>query len=308
MPHRAVTIALFAPVVVTIGVAIGATAIGAASTLGQPQRPSERRTREVYVSVVDSSGKPVTGLSAGDFVVKEEGVAREVLTAAPATDPLTIAVTVDDSQAATPLIQFIREGLSGFVKALDGKAEIALSTFGDRPTPLVEYTQSTATLEQGIRKLFARSGAGAYLLEALNELSKGLARKEVPRKTIVAVTIENATEFSNLYYPNVLDALKKSGAALHVLAIGSPSSSLSDEMRNRNIVIADGTDLTGGRRDQVLAESGIPDRLKQLASELTNQYVVSYSRPDTLIPPEKIEVTVKKPGLTVRAPKRVTGR
>ena len=58
----------------------------------------------------------------------------------------------------------------------------------------------------------------------------------------------------------------------------------------------------------MLAESGIPDRMKQLANEMLNQYVVSYSRPETLIPPEKLEVTVKKPGLTVRAPKRVTGR
>jgi VWFA-related protein len=299
MPHPAVTLALIAPVVI---------AIGAASTQTPPQRPSERRTREVYVSVVDSSGKPVTGLAATDFVVREEGVVREVLNAGPATEPLTIAVTIDDSQASTPLIQFIRDGLSAFVKTLDGKAEIALSTFGDRPTPLVEYTQSTATLEQGIRKLFARSGAGAYLLEALSEVSKGMERKEKPRKAIVVLEIENGTEFSNLYYPNVLEALKKSGAVLHVIAIGSPSTSLDDEMRNRNIVIAEGTALTGGRRDQVLAESGISDRMKQLANEMTNQYVVSYSRPETLIPPEKLEVTVKKPGLTVRAPKRVTGR
>jgi hypothetical protein len=73
------------------------------------------------------------------------------------------------------------------------------------------------------------------------------------------------------------------------------------------MVIAEGTAQTGGRRDQVLAESGISERLSQLADELTNQYVVTYSRPEQLIPPEKLEVTVNKPGLTARAPKRVKG-
>jgi VWFA-related protein len=273
-----------------------------------PQRPSERRTREVYVSVVDKTGKPVSGLTAADFVVREENVVREVLTAGPATEPLTIAVTVDDSQASTNAMQFIRDGLNGFFKKLDGKAQIALSTYGERPTPLVEYTDSTVQLQKGVGRLFARSGAGAYLLEALVELSRGIGKREAKRPVIVVVAVESDTEFSNLYYTNVLDALKQSGATLHFLGIGSPASSVTDEMRNRNITIAEGTSLTGGRRDQVLAESGLADRLAQLADELTSQYVVSYSRPETLIPPEKIDVSVNKPGLTVRAPKRLPVR
>jgi VWFA-related protein len=271
-----------------------------------PKRTSESRNREVYVSVLDNSGKPVTGLTAADFVVREDNVAREVLSAGPATEPLTIALTVDDSQASTSAMQFIRDGLGRFFKRLDGKAQIAMSTFGERPTPVVEYTDSTAQLEKGIGRLFARSGAGAYLLEALVELSRGIERREAKRPTIVVIAVENGTEFSNLYYAKVLEALKRSKATLHVLAIGTPSGSTSDEMRNRNITIAEGTALTGGRRDQVLAESGLGDRMVQLADEMTNQYVVSYSRPETLIPPEKIEVSVSKSGLTVRAPKRLT--
>ena len=55
-------------------------------------------------------------------------------------------------------IQFIRDGLAAFFKKLDGKAQIALSTYGERPTPLVEYTDSTAQLQKGIGRLFAQIG------------------------------------------------------------------------------------------------------------------------------------------------------
>jgi VWFA-related protein len=274
--------------------------------LQAPQRPSEQRNREVFVSVLDN-GKPVTGLTAADFRVKEDNVAREVLSARPATEPLTLAVTIDDSQPATSAMPFIRDALTAFVKRLDGKAQIALSTYGERPTSLVEYTDNTAELQKGIGRLFARSGAGAYLLEALVELSKGIERKEAKRPAIIVIAVESEAEFSNLYYTRVVDAVRQSGATLHFLGIGTPSASTTDEMRNRNMAIAEATSLTGGRRDQVLAESGLSDRLVQLADELLNQYVVTYSRPEQLIPPEKLEVTVTRPGVTVRAPKRLPG-
>jgi VWFA-related protein len=271
-------------------------------------RQSGAKNRDVYVSVLDKAGKSVTGLSAVDFSVREDGNPREVLKAGPATTPLTISLLIDDSQAAQPAIQFLRDGLNGFIDALDGKAEIALATFGERPTSVVDYTQSAVALKKGVTRIFSRQGGGAYLLDAIVEVSRGLQKREGARPVIVAVTMEDGPEFSNRYFEPVLEDLQKSGATLHVLAIGTPSSSQDDEMRNRNIVIADGTSRTGGRRDQVLALSAIPEVLKQLAAELNNQYVVTYARPEMLIPPQKVDVTVTQPGLTVRAPKRLSGR
>jgi Ca-activated chloride channel homolog len=276
---------------------------------GTPRTPraSDKRTRDIYVSVVDGNGKAVTGLTAEDFTVREDGVAREVTSAGPATDQLTISLLVDDSQSASEAVQFMRDALPSFVQRLSGKAEIAVATVGERPTNQIDYTTSTDALKKVLGRLFQKTGSGAYLLDGIIEVSRGLQKREAKRPHIVAISTEGP-EFSNRSHQQVLDALYASGASLHVLALGQPSDSQADEMRERNIVIGEGPAKTGGRRDQVLALSGLTDRVNQVADELTNQYVVQYGRPDQLIPPEKVQVTVKRQGLTVRARTRATDK
>jgi VWFA-related protein len=280
--------------------AIPALALAAACLL-PAHADAQTKPTDVYVSVVDGKGSPAPGLTAEDFRVREDGTAREVLKAGPATEPLTVALLVDDSQVANAGILMIREALQNFLTALAGKAEISIVTFGERPTIAVDYTTDQKKLLDGANRIFPRTGAGGYLLDAIVDVSKGMQKREPKRPVIAVLVIEAGAEFSNRYYESVLSELAKGGAALHVVAIGQPNSSLTDEIRNRSQVIAEGTERTGGRRDQVLAITGAPEKMKQLANELLQQYVVTYSRPETLIPPEKIEVTVTKPGLTARA-------
>jgi VWFA-related protein len=261
----------------------------------------QAKPTETYVSVLDSKGDPAPGLTAEDFRVREDGVAREVLKAEPATEPLTVALLIDDSQAATPAVQMIREAVDGFITALSGKAEIALITFGERPTIALDYTTDQKKLHDAANRIFPRTGAGAYLMDAIIEVSKGLQKREAKRPVIAVLMLEDDVEFSNRHYDQVLDPLAKGRAALHVVSLGQPNTRLTDEIRNRDQVIAMGTERTGGRRDNVLAFTAAAPKMKQLAAELTHQYVVTYARPETLIPPEKIDVTVAKPGLTARA-------
>jgi VWFA-related protein len=292
----------------TLGLA--ALALGSFDYSGQAaaRRPaSEARSQTVYVSVLGPKGAPVTGLSAADFTVREDGAAREVLTAAPATDPMQVVLIVDDSQAATDALQPLREGLAAFVDKLKGRAEIGIVTSGDRATSLVSSTTDATALKTGINRIYARPGAGAYLLDAIMDVSQGFQRRKAERPVIVALTMEG-TEFSNLQHETVQKQLEASGAALHVLSVGTPGASMADEMRNRNQLIAEGTERTGGRRDQILTPSGITEALPRVADELLNQYAVTYGRPEMLIPPEKIQVKVSRPDVTVRARTRTAGR
>lgn len=291
------------PAIGLLALTLGLTGLPAQTP---PRGADPARSARVYVSVL-ARGVPVTDLAAADFSVREDGVTREVLRAEPAADPMQVVLIVDDSQAAMDAVQPLREGLTAFVRRLKGRAEIGIVTIADRPASLVSSTADTAALEKAIGRIFPRSGSGALLLDAIMDVSRGFSRRKAPRPVVVAVTMEGV-EFSNLQYESVLRELRASGAALHVLAVGTPSPSMADEMRNRNQVIAEGTAETGGRRDQVLTPSGLAEALPRAADELLHQYVVTYSRPESLIPPAKIQVAVSRPGATVRARTRAAGR
>ena len=106
---------------------------------------------------------------------------------------------------------------------------------------------------------------------------------------------------SNRYHDQVQKALDDAGASFHIVMVGAPPNDFaSSEGRERAITFSTATDSTGGRYDNVLAASALPDRLKQVANELTHQYLVTYARPDSLIPPEHVTITGKRADLVVR--------
>jgi len=258
--------------------------------------------RAMYVSVVNDAGEPVPDLGPEAFVVREDNAQREVLRVVPAVDPMQVAILVDTSQAARDDIAHMRTALPPFIAALtggEGKNQVAIIALGERPTIFADYSTSPAALKKGVDRIWAAPGSGAYLLDAILETCQGFKKREAARPVIVSITTEGP-ELSNLQHDQVLEPLRASGAAYHAITLGRPSSSLSDEVRNRNIVIDQGPLTTGGSRSNLLTSMALGGRLRQLANELTHQYKVTYSRPQSLIPPERVTVTAAKQGLTAR--------
>lgn len=280
--------------------------VAATAVLGaRAASPDTVQAREgrVYISVTDDH--KIVPITAADVTVSEDGRAREVLKVEKASAPLQIALLVDDSQAAQAAISDIRTALKQFVaKVLDANADsqIALITFGERPTLLTDYTNSKASLERGITRIFARQGSGAYMLEAIVSATRGILARDAERAHIIVVGTEGV-EFSNDHYERVLAHLAESGASLWALTLtAGPRADETDEVRNRGVVIGRGTSQTGGRQDLVLANSALPMSLDRVAATIFDQYVVTYGRPDTLVPAKTIEVKVTKPGAKVLAP------
>ena len=260
---------------------------------------AQSNERVAYVSAYDDKTRaPMTGLGVRDFVVREDGAAREVLRVTPATSPMAVAILVDNTQAAGDHIADIRRSLASFVKALDGVGPVSIIGVADRPTILRDYTTDQKQLQDGVGKVFAMPGSGATLLDAIYDTSRGLQKREEDRAAIVIVTTENV-EFSPRHYREVLEALARGGAQLHAVILTTPAgSSLDDPARNRASVLDEGPKRSGGTRTDVLTSQAFETRLQELAAILKSQHRVVYSRPQTLIPPEKVEITSAKPGVT----------
>ena len=292
--------------------AVSCASTGAALRGTGLQQAASPGTRHIYISAIDKKGGPVTGLTTKEVTIREDGATRDVVGVQPATAPLTIALLVDDTG---PGIRFIREGVGAFMYRLAGLAEMALISTGGRNTTIVEFTGQLDALYQGVRQLSTRTTTGAYLLDGVHDAIGALNKREAERPVIVVLTLEGP-EFSNLRADRLLAELTRSAATMHVVALGKPtlktmtswneppSQSLRenlDENLNRKKFLEDGTRQSGGRFEQVLADSGIPAAMKALAEELASQYVVVYSRPEGSALPKKINVATTRAGIKVRA-------
>jgi VWFA-related protein len=261
----------------------------------------------MYVTVTDQAGAPVTGLTAADFVVREDGVQREVLRVEPATEPIEITLLVDTSAATSPYVADIRRALKEFVKQTAKGNDVAVTAFGARPQVMQSYTRSPELLNRAIDRLFPEQGTGAYLLDALKSVASGIAKRAPERAAIVAVAVQAAPEFSDIPKENVVTALRECGAVFDVVLLttgaGTPEPTIGERaiaMHDRDMVLDQGTRATGGVNEQALSGMALTPELERISAQLRNQYRLVYSRPESLIPPERIEVTVKKPALTAR--------
>jgi VWFA-related protein len=256
------------------------------------------REGTVFVSAVNSRGDVVEGLGMSDFVVTEDGRRREVLRVSPALEPIDIALLVDNSAASMRAIPSIRDGVRRFVAQMAVGNQIAIVALADRPTIFVDYTSSPERLEQGVGRFFSMGGSGMTLLDAIVEVSSGLRRREAPRAAVVPI-ITNGTEFTNRYARDVVAALRQAGASLHAIVIGNLTLGTTEE-RERAFTLDQGSRATGGQHVTLFVETAVEQALLKLARELTGQYKVVYGRPESLIPPDKVEVASARIGVTMR--------
>jgi VWFA-related protein len=289
--------------------------LAAAHLFGSPQNPTPAaRTNTVFITALQEDGAPVVDLVAADFIVKEDGKPREIVKAELAQVQVQVAIIVDDNGTG-----IFRAGLVNFVRLMQGRAEMTLSSVVGQTQRLVEYTTDAGRVSNAIAALTARPATqdGGQLLEGIFQAAKDQEKRDAPRPVIIVVTV-GGEEHSTLSASHVLEQLAKSGAKLYVISVANTQlramrpidkpSVLLEENLNLNEVLGEGPKQTGGWREVIAAAPGITQGLQRLATELKAQYAIAYSRPPKGKATERLAVSINRRGVLLRAPSKVPGK
>jgi hypothetical protein len=285
-----------------------ALAIGVVAAVAVPA--AGPTTRTVYVTVVNDQGTAVPGLTPADFVVKEGGKEREIAAVAPASEKMRLALMVEQPLAG---LSGVRIGLAEFVARISPSADIGLFLVHQRSEKLVDFTPSANAMVNGIRNLpLGTVRATTAAPEAVGEVAKLFEKEKPARPVMVFAAIEHAQEADA---PSILSQLAKSKAQFWAVAIQAAGAAQTSggvqglaDSAGRAQVLGDGSKQSGGRRVEVMMVDGFQRGLQQVADDLSSQYLITYTLPDGVRPSDRIDVSLKKPGATLRAPSRVPNK
>jgi hypothetical protein len=282
------------------------------------------RVSVLYVSAVGRGGSPVDNLTTTDVVLKEGGNAREIVKVERATEPMQVAIIIDDSGTG-----IFRYAVGKFVDQLLGRAHFAIRRVVGQVQTVVDYTSDVEQLRNAVLslKVIPETPKGGQVVEAVFQAARELQSREAQRPVIVVLT-DTEAEYSSLPAEHVLDQLRESGATLYVISIAkaqgrmtlpgsapapvlpgaqSPVEKPSDLLERQidvNRVLGDGPRQSGGRRAEINGSAGPIPALQEIAEELNHQYRITYIIPAGGKLDQKISVSSRRRGVSLTAPAR----
>ena len=246
---------------------------------------------EVYAAVVDPAGRPVSGLTRGDFTVLEDGVPQALSAFAEGDFPLSVAVAVDRSFSMTALLPTEASAartLLGDLRAQDWSTLIAIGSEVETIAPL------SADRPVQLRALSALKPWGTTGLHDAIVASIDAIQSARGRRALVLLS-DGVDRFSTASAAAALDRARRSDVMIYPIAIGSARAELFPQLAT----------LTGGRSFQARDPAQLNAIAHRIAAELHHQYLLGYSpsKPITAGGSEwrSITVRVNRPDVTVRA-------
>ena len=178
--------------------------------------------RQLDVSVINSTGWPVSGLTQKDFVLYSgsQNLAVAYFHQRKNDEPVAIALVVDTSGSMGTKLPIVRQPLRDFVSNLNRCDEVAVFAFNNQTYMLQPFsTDHEMTVE---RMKFYATGSSA-LYDATNIALQSLEGADYPNRKLVLIS-DGIDHGSATRESDVAARATKDGVPIYAVGIGDPNA------------------------------------------------------------------------------------
>jgi Ca-activated chloride channel family protein len=267
------------------------------------------------VSVVDANGRAVTNLTLSDFELRVDGKPVELSDLARSESPIRLAMLFDNSSSVLIAREFEKDAAIKFFRRVirpdkDLAALYSVSTTTELEQP---FTSDVSSLIRAI-ELFPPPEGATALLEGIILGAEYL--REVRGRRVMIIVSDGDDTKSDVTFEDTIRALQIADCQVYVVKTTDFENYKRTGSRRGNANIralaaerrmTEITRQTGGSVHSPVDERELDDAFRQISSELSQQYILSYYPEDTaLVPGQFREITLSlknRPGLAVRTRK-----
>jgi Ca-activated chloride channel family protein len=273
----------------------------AAPIRGQQIRISTM-TVPVYVTVLDQNKRLATDLTQDDFEVFDNGKPQVLTNFENKPAPITATVMIDTSGSMTTALDLVKQGAEQFLLRLLPADQAQVGAFNDKIEfhPESSFTGNRDELVRLLKDL--DFGYPTRLYDAIDESITRL--ENVDGRKVVLVFTDGDDNASKIGSGKVLDRARERDVMIY--AIGLVNDYFNGQQRVRSQPdrgLKKLAEETGGGYFELKRTADLNTTFTRVAEELHSQYILGFS-PEALDGKvHKLEVRVKKAGMTARARK-----
>lgn len=264
------------------------TALATALFAASPQFTSRVEVIRID-ALVTSGGKPVVGLTARDFEVRDNGVLQLVQLADADLSHLDVVLALDMSASLTAeRLAQLRAASEALLEQLLPEDRATLVTFDQAIIRRQPLTSDFASLRDALRE-----GTGGGRTSLVDAMFAGISLAEGgDRRTLVLVFSDGVDTSSWLEPDTIVEVAQRSSVVVYGVSAASPAST-SDTLRQ--VAKATGGEVLDGSSTKL--QSAFTDVL----NEFRQRYLLTFS-PATASAPgwHRLDVRVTRRGATVK--------
>lgn len=273
----------------------GSTALGAG---GQPVFRSSVRTVPVYATALDASGRLVPDLQQEDFELLDNG--RPVAISSFSNDPQPFAAVImlDTSASMTEHLKLLNQAAEQFLIRMLPTDRAQVGAFNDKLQLSGEFTNDRDALISALEDL--QFGNATRLWDGL--LFGIDAFKEVEGRKVVLLFTDGDDTASRARFSDVVDRARDDEVMVYGIGLAVEFFNGVRQIRSRpDRNLRRIAEETGGGSFELQKSDLLASTFTRVAQELRSQYLLGFT-PETLDGKvHKLDLRVKRPGVTVRA-------